>query len=139
MSASEPRFDLPVIEPESEPYWAALQDGTLLIKRCGNCTKFHFYPRPFCPHCWSDDVTWVEAAGTATLYSHSVVYRNDLPPFGPQVPYIAAVVDLDEGPRVMTRIVDCEAADLEIGMRLQLRTEPVNDEVTMATFSPSRG
>ena len=62
---------------------------------------------------------------------------NDLPPFGPQVPYVAAVVDLDEGPRMMTRVVDCEHDALKIGMRLQLRTEPVTDEVTMAVFVPA--
>ena len=125
-----------MIEAESEPYWAALQDGKLLLKLCAACGKHHSYPRPFCPHCWSDDVAWVEAGGGATLYTHSMVYRNDLPPFGPQVPYLAAVVDLDEGPRMMTRIVDHEDADIQIGMRLRLRTEVVTDEVTMAVFAP---
>ncbi len=131
-----PRFDLPTIEPESEPYWTALREGRLLIKLCAACGLHHSYPRPFCPHCWSDDVSWVEASGGASLYTHSVVYRNDLPPFGPQVPYIAAVVDLDEGPRMMTRIVDCEPHALAIGMRLQMRTEVVTDEVSMAVFAP---
>jgi len=131
------RFDLPTIEEESEPYWSALREGRLLIKRCRACDRYHSYPRPFCPHCWSDDVEWVEAGGSATLYTHSTVYVNDLPPFGPQVPYIAAVVDLDEGPRMMTRVVDCDPADLEIGMRLRLRTEPVTDELTMAVFAPA--
>ncbi len=136
MSGSEPRFDLPMVEPESEPYWAALRDGKLLLKLCASCGKHHSYPRPFCPHCWSDDVSWVEAGGGATLYTHSVVYRNDLPPFGPQVPYIAAVVDLDEGPRMMTRIVNCEADQLAIGMRLQVHTEAVTDDISMAVFAP---
>lgn len=136
MSVTGPRFDLPTIEPESEPYWTALREGRLLIKLCAACGLHHSYPRPFCPHCWSDDVSWVEASGGASLYTHSVVYRNDLPPFGPQVPYIAAVVDLDEGPRMMTRIVDCEPHALAIGMRLQMRTEVVTDEVSMAVFAP---
>ncbi len=69
-----------MIEPESEPYWTALRDGRLLIKLCHTCGRHHSYPRPFCPHCWSDDVEWVEAGGGATLYTHSVVFRNDLPP-----------------------------------------------------------
>ena len=125
-----------MIEAESEPYWAALQDGKLLLKLCSACGKHHSYPRPFCPHCWSDDVSWVEAGGGATLYTHSMVYRNDLPPFGPQVPYLAAVVDLDEGPRMMTRIVDHDGVDISIGMRLRLQTQPVTDEVTMAVFAP---
>ncbi len=134
---SGPRFDLPMIEPESERYWSALTEGRLLIKHCNACDRHHFYPRPFCPHCWSDDVEWVEASGGATLYTHSVVYVNDLPPFGRQVPYVAAVVDLDEGPRMMTRVVDCDHDALTIGMRLELRTEPVTEEVTMAVFVPA--
>ena len=125
-----------MVEPESEPYWAALRDGKLLLKLCANCGRHHSYPRPFCPHCWSDDVSWVEASGGAALYTHSTVYRNDLPPFGPQVPYIAAVVDLDEGPRMMTRIVGCEADQLKIGMRLRVQTEPVTDDISMAVFVP---
>jgi len=125
-----------MVEAESEPYWAALRDGKLLLKICHACGQHHSYPRPFCPHCWSDDVEWVEAGGGATLYTHSMVYRNDLPPFGPQVPYLAAVVDLDEGPRMMTRIVDHDGVDIEIGMRLRMRPEVVTDEITMAVFAP---
>ena len=130
------RFDLPTIEDESAPYWDALREGRLLIKHSRACGRFHSYPRPYCPHCWSDQVEWVEAGGGGTLYTHSVVYQNDLPPFGPQVPYTAAIVDLDEGPRVMTRVVDCAPEDLKIGMRVRMRTEPVTDEVTMAVFAP---
>ena len=81
-------------------------------------------------------MSWVEAGGGASLYTHSMVYRNDLPPFGPQVPYLAAVVDLDEGPRMMTRIVDHEGVDIQIGMQLRLQTQPVTDEITMAVFAP---
>ena len=68
-----------MVEPESEPYWAALRDGRLLLKLCASCGKHHFYPRPFCPHCWSDDVRWVEAGGGATLYTHSIVFRERPP------------------------------------------------------------
>ena len=125
-----------MIEGESEPFWTALHDGKLLIKRCGACGKHHSYPRPFCPHCWSDDVEWVEAGGGATLYTHSTVYVNDLPPFPPQVPYTAAVVDLDEGPRMMTRLVDCDQADIKIGMRRRMRSEPMTEERSMAVFAP---
>ena len=131
------RFDLPLIEEESAPYWNGLREGKLLIRHCRACGKHHSYPRPFCPHCWSDDVEWVQASGGATLYTHSVVHVNDLPPFGSQVPYVAAVVELDEGPKMMTRVVGCEHDQLEIGMRLQLGTEVVTDEVTMAVFRPA--
>ncbi|WP_037647619.1 Zn-ribbon domain-containing OB-fold protein [Streptomyces flavidovirens] len=113
MTAAEPDIDA-----FTRPYWDAAAEGHLLLRRCRACARPHHYPREFCPYCWSEDVHWVRASGRATLYTWSVVHRNDLPPFGDRVPYVAAVVDLAEGPRMMTEIVDCEEAVLRIGMPL---------------------
>src|ERR1700683_2467278 len=99
------RADLPTIEDDSREYWDAAADGRLLIARCGSCGRVHHYPRVICPYCWSEDVTAQEASGQATLYPYSTVSLNDLPPFRDRLPYIAAVVDLAEGPRLMTMIV----------------------------------
>jgi uncharacterized OB-fold protein len=112
------RFDLPTPDLETQPYWDAAKEGKLLIKRCSACGRAHFYPRPFCPHCWSDEVDWEEASGRATLYTFTIVRRNDLPPFPDRVPYVAAVVDLEEGPRMMTNVEGCDPDDVEIGMDL---------------------
>lgn len=120
VSAGGPRFDLPEPDAFTRPYWDAAADGQLLIRRCGDCGKAHHYPREFCPHCWSEDVTWERASGHATLYTWSVVHRNDLPPFGSRVPYVAAVVDLAEGPRMMTELVDCGEGELRIGMAVEV-------------------
>ncbi|MFJ8593858.1 Zn-ribbon domain-containing OB-fold protein [Streptomyces sp. NPDC093598] len=102
------RFDLPEPDAFTRTYWDAAAEGRLLIRRCGACGRAHHYPREFCPHCWSEDVTWETASGRATLYTWSVVHRNDLPPFPDRVPYVAAVVELAEGPRMMTEIVGSE-------------------------------
>ncbi|MFD5101052.1 Zn-ribbon domain-containing OB-fold protein [Streptomyces albidochromogenes] len=110
--------DVPGIDAFTRPYWDAAADGRLLLRRCRACGRPHHYPREFCPYCWSEDVAWERASGRATLYTWSVVHRNDLPPFGARVPYTAAVVDLAEGPRMMTEIVGCAEADLRIGMPL---------------------
>ncbi|WP_050502768.1 Zn-ribbon domain-containing OB-fold protein [Streptomyces monomycini] len=117
-----PRFDLPGIDAFSRVYWDAAAQGRLLLRRCraDGCGAVHHYPREFCPRCWSEEVEWEEASGRATLYTWSVVHRNDLPPFGERVPYVAAVVDLAEGPRMMTEVVDCPEADLRIGMALRV-------------------
>ena len=111
---------LPSPDAETQPYWDAAKEGRLLIKRCRTCTRPHAYPRPFCPHCWSEDVEWEEASGAATLYTYSIVRRNDLPPFNERVPYVAAVVDLAEGPRMLTNLVDCDLDDVRIGMPLEV-------------------
>lgn len=99
------RFDVPEVDAFTRTYWDAAAQGRLLIRRCGACGRAHHYPREFCPHCWSEEVTWEEASGRATLYTWSTVHRNDLPPFGDRTPYVAAVVDLAEGPRMMTELV----------------------------------
>ncbi|MEU3852811.1 OB-fold domain-containing protein [Streptomyces sp. NPDC029554] len=116
------RFDVPETDPFTRAYWSAAAEGRLLIRRCRACGRAHHYPREFCPHCWSEDVTWETASGRATLYTWSVVHRNDLPPFTDRTPYVAAVVDLAEGPRMTTEIVRAEAeaeagaeADAEAG------------------------
>lgn len=131
-----PRFDLPTPDDETQPFWDACREERLLIKRCRSCGEAHFYPRPFCPKCWSEDVEWEQASGRATLYTYSIVYRNDLPPFGERVPYVAAVVDLDEGPRMMTNVVNCEFDDLTIGMPLQVTFREETEEFTFPAFEP---
>ena len=108
----------PEVDDFTRPFWDATADGWLLIRRCRACAKAHHYPREFCPHCWSEDVEWERASGRATLYTWSVVHRNDLPPFDGRVPYTAAVVDLAEGPRMMTEVVGCPESELSIGMEL---------------------
>ena len=130
------RYDLPTVEHDTRPYWDAAAEQRLLLRHCADCDATHFYPRPFCPRCWSGDVSWVEASGRATLYTWSVVHRNDLPPFNDRVPYIAAVVDLQEGPRMMTNVVDCNPDDLRIGMELAVSFEQRSDDVTVPVFRP---
>ncbi|MGI5398272.1 Zn-ribbon domain-containing OB-fold protein [Streptomyces sp. CA-135486] len=110
----------PEVDDFTRPFWDAAADGRLLLRRCHACAKAHHYPREFCPHCWSEDVDWEPASGRATLYTWSVVHRNDLPPFGDRVPYTAAVVDLAEGPRMMTEVVGCPESELSIGMELEV-------------------
>ncbi|MFB7863939.1 Zn-ribbon domain-containing OB-fold protein, partial [Streptomyces sp. NPDC056069] len=111
---------LPDVDAFTRPYWDAAAQGRLLLRHCTACDRPHHYPREFCPHCWSEAVEWRPASGLAVLYTWSVVHRNDLPPFGERVPYVAAVVDLAEGPRMMTEIVDCPESALRIGMDLDV-------------------
>jgi uncharacterized OB-fold protein len=132
-----PRFDQPTIEADTREFWDATAEGRLLLRHCRACDEVHYYPRNFCPSCWSDDVDWVEAKGTGSLYTWSLVMQNDLPPFHEQVPYVAAIVELDEGPRMMTRLVDCDESALEVGQRFAARFEPLDDDVTIVVFAPA--
>lgn len=113
-----PRTDLPEPDAFTRPYWDGAAEGRLLLRRCAACGRAHHYPREFCPHCWSEDVAWEPASGRAVLYTWSVVHTNDLPPFRDRLPYVAAVVELAEGPRMMTTLADCDPTQLQVGMEL---------------------
>ncbi|MFC9591257.1 Zn-ribbon domain-containing OB-fold protein [Streptomyces sp. NPDC056944] len=129
--------NLPDIDTFTRPYWDAAAEGRLLLRHCAACDRAHHYPREFCPYCWSEDVRWERASGRATLYTWSVVHRNDLPPFGDRVPYVAAVVDLAEGPRMMTEVVGVAEGDLRIGMELHV-TFRAEGDVTVPVFGAAQ-
>ena len=132
------RYDLPIPDDYTQTWWDATAEGKLLIVRCADCGRAHYYPRSFCPRCGSSSVSWEEASGEATLYTWSVVYSNDLPPFGSKVPYVAAVVDLAEGPRMMTNVVGCDFEDLSVGMKLRVDFQPLGDETfNVPVFRPA--
>ena len=134
MSAIRRPAHLPLIDNETQPFWDACREHKLLLRHCLACGATTFYPRAFCPVCWSDDVEWVEASGRARLYTWSVVHRNDLPPFDERVPYVAAIVELEEGPRMMTNIVDVEHDQLRVGMELVVTFRAEADDVVLPLF-----
>ncbi|WP_428954046.1 Zn-ribbon domain-containing OB-fold protein [Streptomyces sp. cg35] len=129
------RFDVPEPDAFTRPYWDAAAEGRLLLRHCDGCGRDHHYPREFCPSCWSEDVRWRDASGRAVLYTWSVVHRNDLPPFGARTPYVAAVVDLAEGPRMMTEVVDCAEDRLRVGMALEVAFR--EDGFAVPVFRPA--
>ncbi|WP_229891332.1 Zn-ribbon domain-containing OB-fold protein [Streptomyces mashuensis] len=124
----------------TRPYWEAAAACRLLVRRCRapGCGRAHHYPRAFCPRCWSTDVVWEEVSGRARLYTWSVVHVNDLPPFGTRLPYTAAVVDLDEGPRMTSEVVDCPEGRLRVGMPLVVAfREDVEAGISVPVFRPA--
>jgi len=135
--AEQPRTDLPTVEAESAPFWEAAHEGRLLIQRCDSCGVAQHYPRPFCASCWSDQVRWEEASGRGTLYTYSIIYMNDLAPFNERLPYVAAAVDLEEGPRIMTNIVGIDPSELEVGMAVVVDFERLTDDLSAPVFRPA--
>ncbi len=99
--------------PQTLPFWRAAAEGRLLLPRCRSCGRAHWYPRPFCPFCRSVDVEWEQASGKGVVYSFSVMRRA-------RAPYCVALVSLDEGPTLMTNLVDGTSAPPSIGQRVQV-------------------
>ena len=111
---------VPVTQPWSEKFWEGTQQGKLLIQVCQDCQSKIFYPRKFCPECWSGNLDWVEASGKAKIYTFSTAYSMVEPKFMDELPYTIAYVDLDEGIRMMTRIVDCKPEDIRFDMEVEV-------------------
>jgi uncharacterized OB-fold protein len=119
-AAAEVPWVPPVADTFSQAWWDACRARRLLVRRCDDCGALHFPPRRACPRCWSERVDWHEVSGRGSLYSYSVVRENDLPAFRDAVPYVVAVVELAEGPRLMTTIVDSPAAAVAVDASVEV-------------------
>ncbi|MES3000777.1 MAG: Zn-ribbon domain-containing OB-fold protein [Pseudomonadota bacterium] len=118
--------------PELQPYWAAAAEQRLLLKFCKACGRTHWYPRVICPHCHGEDFDWKEASGFATVHSFSVVRRA-------AEPYVLAYVELDEGPVIMTNIIECDPREVSIGLRVQARFRAVSAQRWVPFFTIASG
>jgi uncharacterized OB-fold protein len=114
---------LPVFDPhptlETERFWTAAAEGRLVLPKCDNCGNVIWYPRRFCPVCHHARVTWIDASGRGTVYSFTVV-RKGRGPWKDSAPYVAAYVELEEGPRVMTNVVEVDPDAVRIGMPVEV-------------------
>jgi uncharacterized OB-fold protein len=123
---------IPAPQPTSEiqPFYDAAAQGRLLVKRCAACGERHHYPRAICPFCFSDRTEWTEASGRGTIYSYSVMRRVP-------VPFALAYVTLDEGPTMMTNIVDCDLDTIRIGQKVKVVFKPTDGGPPVPMFTPA--
>lgn len=129
---------LPEATPETREFWEGAKRHELRIQRCLDCGKAYFYPRPFCPHCASRKVEWFTASGRGTLYSYVIVHRGP-PGFKDWLPYVIAVVQLEEGPRMMSNVIGVEPAPehLPADLPLEVTWEQQSDDITLPLFQPT--
>ena len=126
-------FPVPVPDGDSRPFWDGVQQHKLLIQRCEACQKFIFYPRSHCPHCFSEQLAWVQASGNGTIYSYTVVHQA-YGPFAEQVPFVVALIELQEGVRMMSRITDAPPEAARVGAPVQVTFVQVAEGVTLPYF-----
>jgi uncharacterized OB-fold protein len=131
---------IPKPTPETQPYWDGAKRHVLMVQRCGACGRHYFYPRPLCPHCLSRDVSWVQVSGRGRLHTFTINYR---PPkkFPTQSPIIIGIVELEEGPRLMTEIVGAtpDPATLRCDTPVEVIFEDITDDITLPKFRPAAG
>jgi uncharacterized OB-fold protein len=130
----------PFVLPEVKPYWEGTARGELLLPRCLDCQTLIWYPRPFCPSCASTRVEWVPASGHGTVYSYTVNRRGvaDLAAYRDAGVYVLAYVELEEGPRMMTNIVDCDPDTVHIGQKVELVFHDTGEGNALPRFRPVR-
>ncbi len=128
---------VPEPTPDTQPFWDGCAAGELRIQRCLDCDQAYFYPRPVCPTCGSARVEWFSASGKATLYSY-VINHRPAPGFEDEAPYAIAVVQLAEGPRMMTNLTGVPNTPEELALDMPLRvTFERRGEVSLPIFAPA--
>jgi len=132
----EYRKPLPAPSEVSRPYWEGLREGVVRVQRCGECGRHVFYPRAVCPFCLSQGLEWTRLSGRGRVYSYTVVRRAMHPGFAEDVPYVYAMVELEEGVRVTTNVVNCPLEALRVDMPVRAVYDRVTEEVTLLKFEP---
>jgi hypothetical protein len=134
---STPRRPIPSPSPETQPYWDACKRHELHLPYCTRCQQFFFYPRSFCPRCFGWEIEWRRVSGRGKVYTYAIQYRPQAPGFQP--PYVTAVVQLDEGPRLLTNLVGVEPDPEKIRceMPVEVAFEDLTDEISLPVFRPA--
>ncbi len=125
---------LPVPSEDNQPFWDALNAGELRIERCARCGSLRHPPRPMCPHCHSFDAEWVRMSGRGVVYSYIVTHQPIHPAFVERVPFATVQVELEEGPRLTSNLVDVAPGEISIGMPVVLAPTRVSDAITLPLF-----
>ena len=129
---------LPQITPEMAPFWEAARRQELVEQRCRGCGTYRFPAREICSRCLSRDAAWERVSGRGAVFSFAIMHQVYHPGFADAVPYAIVVVELEEGARMISNLVDCPVERIEIGMPVEAAFEPVTPEVTLPKFRPRR-
>jgi uncharacterized OB-fold protein len=129
---------LPTPDLDSQAYWQGLKSGQLLLQHCGACGHVQFYQQAICRQCGSEDLTHRAASGRGIVHSFSVVHRAPGPAFKQDTPYAVLLVELAEGPRMISSLVEADPMAVQFDMPVELVCDPVNAEVVLPRFRPVR-
>jgi len=135
MSGAQMKF-LPVATAETAEYWAGCRRHELLIQRCADCATYQFYPRLMCTACTGRSLEWVRASGHGRVRSFTIVRRAVAEAYAAEVPYVVALIELDEGPTMMSNVVGCSAEQVRMDMPVEVVFEDWTGDVTLPKFRP---
>ena len=132
------RKPLPHIDEENRPWWEAVKRHELYVQKCRDCGDLRFHPRAQCTSCLSSRTEWIRCKGTGKIYTFTVTNQNQASGFRDSLPYVMAWVEVDEGLKMLTNIVDCPPEQVKIGMPVEAVFDDVTPEVTLVKFRPAR-
>jgi uncharacterized protein len=129
---------LPTPDPVTKPFWDSLKAHAIQLQRCGACECFVYYPRPLCPSCSSDDLVWTPVSGRGVVHAFTIPHRHPNPAFGKGAPYVVALVELEEGARILSNLVavDPTPEAVNVGMPVEIVYTNATDEITLPMFRP---
>jgi uncharacterized protein len=127
---------LPAVTPLTQPYWDGARAKKVMFQQCRACGTNWHPPMPLCPTCHSTEINWLASAGTGSIYTYTIVRHPTHPAFQDKIPYVVAVVELDEGPRIVTNVKNCAVEDVRGGMRVSIFFEDATDSVALPQASP---
>jgi uncharacterized OB-fold protein len=139
-TANEYKKPLPTPSAVSRPFWEAAKEHRLTYQRCRVCGTRVFYPRDVCPgpECFGiNTLDWVESTGKGWVYAHTISYQPAHPGFADDVPYVLAIIELDEGVRMNSNVINVDPKNVRIGMRVKVVWDDVTDEFTLPKFEPA--
>lgn len=134
---TNPAPPTPMPDEASTPFFEEAKAGRLMLMRCLSCGEYRYPSRDRCDRCWSTETEWVAASGRATLHSWVIFHQLYHPGFADRIPYNVAVVELEEGPRITTNIIECANDKLDAGMALSVAFDAVGDGVVIPKFRPA--
>ena len=131
----------PLPRPENRgltaPFWEAAKRHELVCQRCRRCASWIFYPREQCPHCFSQDLEYAPVSGRGRVHAYTIVYQPAVAAFNEDAPYVFALIQLDEGPRMISNVTGCEPRDVKVDMPVVATYDDVTPEWTLVKFRPA--
>ena len=130
---------LPYVDGDTRPFWEGCAKGELRLQRCLKCGAYRHPPSPICQDCLSPDHEWIATSGRGTVYTFVIVHRAFNPAWESEVPYVVAVIELAEGPHILSNVVDVSVNAVHIGMPVKVRFELASEEISLPKFAPLTG
>jgi uncharacterized protein len=127
---------LPAISSLNKPYWEGLKNRELRLQKCDACGKVWYPPSPLCPGCWARKISWIRLSGRGRVSSWVVFHQSYYRGYDNEIPYNVAEVELEEGPRLLTNLVDVSNEQIRAGMPVEIVFDDVTDEIALAKFKP---